>query len=151
MAHIKDDSERGPFGAWAYHARTRLELSDEQVVRSLPTRWNPATLRKLEGGTGSAKMRAEVVVYYQSQALKRGLALPDPPAATAVALDPTQELIAALHAQTLAMTELVNELRLAREDQQDRLKGIEQGLANIQTLASSPSSSGRRSPVVARP
>lgn len=151
VAHIKSDEERGAFGAWAYHARLRLELSDAQVVEALPTKYNPATLRKLEGGSGSAKMRDELSIYYRSQALLRGMAMPDPPSAKPVIFDPMRELITALHAQTATMADLVAEMRLAREDREDQLTGIQRGVAKSRGPASSGSSTGRRSPAVAQP
>jgi transcriptional regulator with XRE-family HTH domain len=51
---MKTPAERGPIGAWAYTARTAVELTVEEVADQLRARGHavhPATLRGIEGGT----------------------------------------------------------------------------------------------------
>jgi transcriptional regulator with XRE-family HTH domain len=81
VAHLKTPEERGAIGAWAYETRDRLGLSVEQVVERLPTRYHPATLRKIEGGSAKAgrRMLRELAELYLAEGKARGIAVIGPP------------------------------------------------------------------------
>lgn len=108
MAHVKSPEERGPIGAWAYEARVERELSVEQVIEALPTRYHPATLRKVESGSAQPgrRMLRELAAYYGGE--PPGVPLESPTA--------PDKLVEAIQAQTAAIRELVAELRLSRAE-----------------------------------
>jgi transcriptional regulator with XRE-family HTH domain len=106
---MKSPAERGPIGAWAQEARDDAGLSVSEVVARLAARGHAttdSTIRGIEGGSkrpGRRLLRLLGEIYGRSIP---GEALP--PA------EPTAALIAALQAQTDAITALVGEMRLAR-------------------------------------
>lgn len=106
--------ERGPAAAWAYETRTLLELSVEQVIARLPTKYDPATLRKAEGRNGkpSRQMWRELKALYEAAARKKGVAIAPQPALAAgkqqvATLD---DLVAAITAQTEAINRAMDYL-----------------------------------------
>ena len=100
MAHVKTPEERGPVGAWAYDARIGAELSVEQVIEKLPTRYHPATLRKVEGGSAKAgrRMLRELATVYHSE--PPGLAPEPQPADGAAIVAAIDRLTTAIETQT---------------------------------------------------
>lgn len=81
VARVKTAEERGhPASAWAFEARTRLGLSDRQVVEMLG-RYDPATIRQAEANSDrlSRPLWRALVPLYQGLARERGVALPPPP------------------------------------------------------------------------
>jgi hypothetical protein len=125
--HVKSDIERGPEGAWAYRTRTILDLSVEQVIERLPTRYNPATLRKVEGGSAKAgrRMLGELWDLYRAEAEARGKIIA-PPTGLVTPAASSDPVVAAIDRQTKVMEDLVGELRLARSGESVRLAALEQ-------------------------
>lgn len=116
MARRKSPAEVGPLGVWAYDSRDALDLSVEAVVAALPTTYHPATLRKVEGGSArpGTRMWRELGNLYAKVAAEKGVALDPQPRLTPEPLEPTETpdaLVAALQAQTAAISELVAALR----------------------------------------
>jgi len=103
---VKSDAERGPFGAWAFHARDQLDLSVEQVADDL--HYHPASLRKMESGSAPAsrRMRRELPGLYRRRALEKGISIPPAPAGEEPAA-PSTDVAAAIR-------ELVEEVRASR-------------------------------------
>lgn len=115
MARVKTAEERGPVGAWAYEARVERELSVEQVIERLPTRYHPATLRKVESGSSQPgrRMLRELAALY-------GVEAPGEP------LAPTTEL-----------SELAASIRdLARAIQEERAERLEWERGVLESIAS---------------
>lgn len=81
MARRKSDAEVGPLGVWAYNTRDALDLSVEAVIAALPTTYNPATLRKVEGGSSrpGSRMWRELRTLYTRMADERAVAIEDQP------------------------------------------------------------------------
>lgn len=113
MARRKSNAEVGPLGVWAYDARDLLGLSVEQVIERLPTKYNPATLRKVEGGSArpGRRMWRELQALYQREAEAAGVTIEPQP--SVVPDEPLSEpdLITAIRAQTEAVTELVAQVK----------------------------------------
>lgn len=101
---VKTDAERGPFGAWAFHARDALNLSVEEVASRLG--YHPASLRKVESGSAPASRRLvrELPALYGDLATEKRLTLPPAPAEQ----EPPESDVA------VALRELVEEVRLSR-------------------------------------
>lgn len=101
---MKSDFERGPFGAWAFHARDALDLSVEEVASRLG--YHPASMRKMESGSAppSRRMIRELPALYGEIAGEKSVTLPPPPAG-----EPEGPTDAAS-----AIRELVEEVRLSR-------------------------------------
>lgn len=117
---MKSDAERGPIGAWAYRERKRRRWSVEQAVTELEaltgTGLRPVSLRGIEAGP---KPPGEEVV----RGLERlyGSKAPEPKAPITMA-----DLVAALHANTDAMREIVSFLRATA------LAGVAEGQARYE-------------------
>jgi hypothetical protein len=129
VATVKTDEERGhPAAAWAYNTRTKLELSDREVVDRLG-KYDTASLRKAESNSEnlSRPMWRALVPLYQQIAAERGIVLPVPPAfhesaPKGTGSDPA--LAEAIREQTRVMSELVFELRRQAEGQQAFLREL---------------------------
>lgn len=115
MPTMKTDEERGPSGAWAYHARDDLDLSPESVVHDLG-KYNAATIRKAESDSRKNMSRPlwrALVPYYQKAARAKGLTLPEPPGfGVESGSTPTdqQALVEAIDRQTAAIRDLITEI-----------------------------------------
>lgn len=138
MAHVKTPEERGAIGAWAYEARDRLGLSVEQVIERLPTRYHPATLRKVEGGSAKAgrRMLRELADLYVSVGREARVAVLAPPGQKET--DPSTKgeagLIAAaieraIDRQTVAIVEAVKEQAQATFRQGKTIRDLLEELA----------------------
>ncbi len=113
MARRKSAADVGPLGNWAYDTRDRLDMSVEAVVAALPTTYNPATLRKVEGGSSKPgkRMWRELHDLYTRVGTDRGVTLDAQPAlGEAAATSP--DLAAAIRDQTAAINALVARLDL---------------------------------------
>ena|SRR3990167_2668724 len=120
------DEERGPLAAWAYNARDRLDLSLEQVIERLPTRYNPATLRKAEARSEkmSRKLYRELRDLYAVEARHRNVILDSAP--------PFGTIPDTLNAGVIeAIDRLVVELRADREARVEWERGLVEGLQGL--------------------
>ena len=113
---VKTPEERGPRAAWAYEARTALDLSPESVVHALG-RYNPATIRKAEADSEdmSAPLWRALTTLYSRLSRQRNIVLgPLPPDdAPAAPTDQTSLitlLTEALARQSKAIEDLVQRL-----------------------------------------
>jgi hypothetical protein len=126
MARRKTNAEVGPLGVWAYDSRDLLGLSVEQVIERLPTKYNPATLRKVEGGSAKPgrRMWRELQALYRQEAEAAGVTItPQPPS---VPDEPLSEpdLVIAIRAQTEAISELAAQVKAMLEAQPAQAKEI---------------------------
>lgn len=117
------------FGAWAYQARAEAALSPEGVVERLRTRGyavTASTIRGVEGGSKKpgARLARMLAELYGS----RPPGADDEPA-------PEAGLIAALEEQTRMIRALVEELRLARERENDAATAILRAAEALGSLA----------------
>lgn len=136
---MKSDVERGPFGAWAYRTRERLDpLSVEQVAAALD--YSAPTLRKVEGGSAqpSRRIRRDLPAYYARIAQERGIHIEQAPgadepapAADLAALIASTERVAAA---TAAFTEAVDYQTQKLDRVWDRLGDLIERLDRQQPL-----------------
>lgn len=101
--------DKPPLAAWATLARDEAQMSVEEVVDALEARGHSvkaATIRGIEGGSkgASARLRKLMAEIYGTK----------PPGVALEATETPADLVAALMAQTKAISALVEELRLAR-------------------------------------
>jgi len=149
VARIKTDEERGPVGAWAYHARDDADLSDEQVVEALARkghRVTSATIRGIEGGTkkGSRKLLRLMGEVYGSRppgepVVVNGAGSTDLAAVVAI----LERQVAAAERQAAALEALVAYL-IPREPVPDRESA--QQAANFRRVLDAVRESGQSTP-----
>lgn len=127
MATRKPDAEVGPIGVWAYNARTSFkdeagrELQPQEVAPLLPSRPNPATIRKIESNPNyhPEDMVRELFAYYRMLGEQRGIYIPQPPLGQASA--PTGDLATAI----VALTKELEAARMERASSEARLRYLE--------------------------
>src|SRR6185369_13757403 len=118
MARRKSDAEVGPIGVWAYDSRIALDMKVEGVVARLPGQTNPATLRKIEGGSGkpSPRLWGELAKLYRRVADEKGVTLEPQPRLRPDNVPADQD--GDTGALVGAVRELVDEIRADRADRQ---------------------------------
>jgi hypothetical protein len=123
VARVKSADERGPIGAWAYEARVEHDLSVEQVIEALPTRYHPATLRKVESGSAKPgrRMLRELALLYGSE--PPGASASPPPDDLAASIRELAEAIRQERAERVewerSVVEVVRELAQALSQRDD--------------------------------
>lgn len=151
---MKSDIERGPFGAWAYHARKGLEWSSTEVA-----------VREIERLTGH-QMRADYLRGIESGnqrpgpdtvvALARAYGSTPPPVRPDPKPDPVGDiaaLIERLDRQERAITALVAELRDSAASQLAFSQGVTRAfaaLAGLREVSEEPVLSGQPASGVGR-
>lgn len=165
FAIVKSDIERGPFGAWAFHTRDRLDLKVEEVADRLG--YHPASLRKMESGSvePSRRMVRELPTLYSEIATAKGVVIPQPPASDETRASESAAVLLAIEKQTAMLekqwtattalvghlAELVQEIRGDRRDAHEErmqlaeLIGIVGSLIPEGTPAEEPSARPARS------
>lgn len=121
MPPVKTPEERGPAAWWAYSTRDRIDMSVEQVVAELPTPTHTSTLRKAEGDSRnmSRRLLRELGDLYRREYRKRELDYTEPPGGEALRSAPGD-----IPALVRAISDLVTEMRLARDRDQDAAAAI---------------------------
>lgn len=117
MPTVKTPEERGAVATWAYDARRALDLSPEAVVHRLGA-YNAATIRKAESDSKnmSRPLWRALVKLYGEVAQEKGTAVRPAPM---VGMDPTPAASGDIASLVAAISDLVTEMRLARERDQD--------------------------------
>jgi transcriptional regulator with XRE-family HTH domain len=110
VGNVLPKAQRGPLGLWLYESREeKLGLTREQVAAAIGI--NAATVTRAERPKGVAPdTRALIARFYQREAAKRGIEIGEPPLpreGDPVVSNDQAALIAALQAQTAAISELV--------------------------------------------
>ena len=117
MPPVKTPEERGPAAWWAYSTRDRIDMSVEQVVALLPTTTDTSTLRKAEGDSRnmSRRLLRELGDLYRREYRARGRSDYQEPPGHERKRTETPDLGDLVR----AISDLVTEMRLARERDQD--------------------------------
>lgn len=115
VSGVKSSAERGPIGAWATEARQDADLSVPAVVERLArsgVRVSEATIRGIEGGSKKPGRRLlrELAAVYRAR----------PPGDEGESSDrggsAAPDLVAALEAQTAAITKLAGAIESERQE-----------------------------------
>jgi len=140
MARRKSDAEVGTFGVWAYNTRDLLDLSVEQVTGDkgapglLPQAYNPATLRKIEGGSTKlppVRIWRDLGTLYAKLALERGLDIEPQPRLRPEPLEATEtpdNVLAAIRV-------LVDEIRAERAARVEWERGFLEAMRELAKAA----------------
>jgi hypothetical protein len=151
----KTDAEKGPLAAWAYAARSVLNIPPEDAAAAAKISY--PTLRKIEGGSYKTPARRvvwELWQFYAAAGRDQHVPVPDPPAewrepiATPKA-SASPDLAAAITLQAQAIDRLATQVAALIDRRDEDLRELARTLASL--LATPATRQAEEAPADVRP